>query len=245
MDIAYLATFIVTFVASILSGIAGGGVSFVTTPFWLVLGMSPAQGGAAGAFMATGMSISSVAAFRKSGHLPKDKKLFFVLSIVTFLASVVGVILVPKIDIEAFKIALAILTIVAVPLLFLPKNAKYNLRKYRGIGLTLAALLMAIGSVITSSAFSILFTLTLVSFFGMSVLQTTAMKRLLFFVQSVVLLVGFTLQGFLIWQYALAGFIGGILGAHIGTKYAVKKGEVFAKYALAAMSLAGAVALLV
>jgi len=103
---------------------------------------------------------------------------------------------------------------------------------------------MAVGSIIISSAFSILFTLTLVAFFGMSVMQTTAMKRLLFFVQAVVLLVGFAAQGYLVWQYALAGFLGGIFGAYIGTKYALKKGEAFAKYALAVMSLLGALALL-
>lgn len=207
--------------------------------------MSPAQGGATGAFMATGMSLSSVAAFRKSGHLPKDKKLFFILSVVTFFASLLGVAVVPKINIEAFKIILAAVTILALPLLFLKPSAKYDLKKYKGIGLVLAALFMAIGSVIISGAFSILFTLTLVAFYGMSVLQTTAMKRLLFFVQSVVLLVGFALQGYLVWQYAIAGFLGGTLGAYIGTKYSVKKGETFAKYALATMSLLGAIALIV
>ena len=97
MEVAYVATFLVAFIASVLSGIAGGGVSFVTTPFWLVLGMSPAQGGATGAFMATGMSLSSVAAFRKSGHLPKDKKLFYILATVTLFASILGAMVVPKI----------------------------------------------------------------------------------------------------------------------------------------------------
>lgn len=245
MDLAYLATFTVAFAASILSGIAGGGVSFVTTPFWLVLGMTPAQGGATGAFMATGMSLSSAAAFRKSGHLPKDKILFYILAIITFFASILGVIIVPKIDISVFKIVLAVITILAIPLLFIKPNAQHAFTKHKGIGLILASLLMIVGSVIISGAFSILFTLTLVAFYGMSVMQTTAMKRLLFFVQSVVLLVGFALQGYFIWRHGLAGFCGGILGAYIGTKYAVKKGESFARYALATMSLFGAVALLV
>ena len=64
METTYITTFIVAFVASILSGIAGGGVGFITTPFWLVIGMSPATGGATSAFMATGMSISSLALYR-------------------------------------------------------------------------------------------------------------------------------------------------------------------------------------
>lgn len=195
--------------------------------------------------MATGMSLSSVATFRKSGHIPKDKKLFYTLATVTFFASILGVFIVPKIDVEAFKIILAIVTICALPLLFVNPSTKYNLKKYKTTGLVLASLLMAIGSIIISGAFSILFTLTLVAFYGMTVLQTTALKRILFFVQSAVLLLGFTLQGFLIIQHALAGFVGGILGAYIGTKFAVRKGESFAKYALATMSLLGALVLLV
>ena len=83
------------------------------------------------------------------------------------------------------------------------------------------------------------------TFFNMSVLQMTALRRLVGVVQSVVLFVAFTVQGYLIWQHALAGFIGGSIGSYIGTKYAIKKGETFAKYALAIMSLVGAVALLV
>lgn len=244
MEPLYLVTFFVTFIASILSGIAGGGVGFVTTPFWLAIGLSPAQGGAAGAFMATGMSLSSVAAFRKSGHMPKNKRLLAILSVVTFLAAITGVIIVPTIDVRLFKHALAVITIAALPLLFIKPKGKFHLGKHTRTGLVLAVVLLAIGSIITSSAFSILFSLTLMAFFGLSVLQTTAMKRLLYFVQSVVLLVGFTIGGYLIWQHAVAGFLGGTLGAYIGTKYAVKKGETFAKYALAFTSLIGAITLL-
>lgn len=238
-------TFLVTFIASILSGMAGGGVSFITTPFWLIIGMTPAQGGATGAFMATGMSLSSVAVFRKSGHITRDKRLLAILSVVTLCASVIGSILVPKIDIGIFKTILAIITITAIPLLFV-KPARDRINKgYQAIGLLLAMLLMAVGSIIISGAFSILFTLTLISFYGMSVIQTTAIKRILFFIQSVVLLIGFTLQGYLVWQFAVAGFAGGVAGAYIGTKIAVKKGDTFAKYALATMALIGALALLV
>lgn len=244
METTYITTFIVAFVASILSGIAGGGVGFITTPFWLVIGMSPATGGATSAFMATGMSISSLATFRKSGHIPKDKNLLIILTLVALFSSIAGAILVPKIDIGLFKYALAIITILTLPLLFIRPNTKHSLPKHPVIGLVVASVFFGVGSIITSSAFSILFTLALVSFFGYSVLQTTALKRILFLVQSIVLLVGFTLQGYFVWQYGIAAFAGGILGAYIGTKYAVKKGEAFAKYALVVVSLLGAIALL-
>lgn len=240
-----LAVFVIAFVASVLSGIAGGGAGFVTAPMWLVLGMNPAQGGATGAVMATGMSISSISAFRKSGHLPHDKKLLYFLLAVTLLASVAGAIIVPKVDANLFKDAMAVVTIAALPLLFTKLPSKNHTDKHSALGLILAGVLLAVGSIITSSAFSILFSVVLIIFFGFSMLQTTALKRIIFFVQGIVLLIGFMVQGFLVWQYALAAFLGGTLGAYIGTKYAVKKGDKFAKYALAAVSLLGAVVLLI
>lgn len=243
MDILYLATFLVALISSILSGIAGGGGGFVMSPYWLVSGMTPAQGAATGAFMATGMSISSVAAFRKTDHFPKSRKLLYILSATALIGSILGAIIVPKIDIQAFKYMLAIITIAALPLLFIKPNSKHHLSKHGNLGLLLAIVLLIIGSIITSSAFSILFALTLMAFFNMSVLQMTALRRLVSVVQSVVLFIAFTVQGYLVWQHALAGFIGGSIGSYIGTKYAIKKGETFAKYALAIMSLVGAAVL--
>ena len=178
MDILYLATFFVAFISSILSGIAGGGGGFVMSPYWLVSGMTPAQGAATGAFMATGMSISSVMAFRNTDHFPKNKKLLYILSLTTLVGSVFGAIIVPKIDIQAFKYLLATITIAALPLLFIKPNVKHRLAKHGKLGLALAILLLIIGSIITSSAFSILFALTLMAFFNMSVLQMTALRRL-------------------------------------------------------------------
>lgn len=240
MDILYLATFAVAFISSILSGIAGGGGGFVMSPYWLISGMTPAQGAATGAFMATGMSISSVAAFRKTDHFPKSKKLLYILSATTLIGSILGSMIVPKIDAQAFKYLLAAITISALPLLFIRPHVRHGLSKYRKFGLALAIILLIIGSIITSSAFSILFALTLMAFFNMSVLQMTALRRLVGVVQSVILFIAFAVQGYFIWQHAIAGFIGGSIGSYIGTKYAVKKGEVFAKYALAIISLIAA-----
>ena len=244
LHIIYLVTFLVALISSVLSGIAGGGGGFVMAPYWLLTGMSPAQGATTGAFMATGMSISSVAAFRKSGHLPKDKKLLCTLFVVASIASIVGAVIVPHIDIRAFKNILALITILALPLLFIKANVTSRLAEHRTIGWMLAITLLVVGSIITSSAFSVLFALTLVTFFDMSVLQMTALRRIVGIVQSAVLFTAFAVQGYFIWQHALAGFIGGSIGSYIGTKYAVKKGESLAKYALATMSIVGAIALL-
>lgn len=214
------------------------------SPYWLIAGMTPAQGAATGAFMATGMSISSSAAFRGTGHFPHSKNLFYILLVTTLIGSILGAIIVPKIDTQTFKCLLAIITISALPLLFMRASNAHQLSKYRNTGLVLSILLLIIGSVITSSAFSILLAVTLVAFFDMSILQMTALRRLVGIAQSIILFVAFTMQGYLVWQHAILGFIGGSIGSYIGTKYAIKKGEAFAKYTLVVMSLISAVALI-
>lgn len=238
-------TFFVAFISSILSGIAGGGGGFIIAPYWLISGMTPAQGSTTGAFMAIGMSTTSVVAFRKTDYLPKDKKLLSILSVVTFFASIAGAVIVPRIDVQSFKYMLAIITLSALPLLFIKPKMQHHLTKNRELGLGLAVGLLVIGSVITSSAFSILFALTLMTFFNMSALQMTALRRAIGVVQSVVLFVTFAIQGYFIWQHAIAGLIGGSIGSYIGTKYAIKKGELFARYALVALSFIGVVMLFV
>lgn len=245
MDPIYLATFAVAFVSSALSGLAGGGGGFIMAPYWLISGMTPAQGASTGAFMATGMSASSVAAFRNTEHFPKNRKLLYILLATALVGSILGALIVPKINIHTFKYTLGVITIAALPLLFIKPNAKRRLSKHGNLGLLLAILLLIIGSIITSSAFSILFALTIVAFFDMSILQMTALRRVIGVMQSVILFVAFAVQGYFIWQHAVAGFIGGSIGSYLGTKYSVKKGETFAKYALIVMSLIGAVALII
>lgn len=113
METLYLATFFVALISSFLSGVAGGGGAFVMSPYWLVSGLSPAQGATAGAFMAVGMSASSVAAFRNTNHFPKDKRMLHILSTVAFFASILGAITIPHIDVWAFKYTLAFITVSA------------------------------------------------------------------------------------------------------------------------------------
>jgi uncharacterized membrane protein YfcA len=241
----YLATFFVALISSIFSGLAGGGGGFIMAPYWLISGMTPAQGATTGSFMAIGMGVSSLAAFRKTGHLPKEKRLTVLLSAVTVISSVFGALILPHIDVAAFTNTLALTTIAALPLLFIKRTTTHRFAKHRNVGIGLITLLLILSSIITSSAFSIPIAIILISFFDLSVLQMTALRRLITLSQSIVLFVVLTAQGFFIWQHALAGIIGGSLGSYIGTRFAISKGELFAKWALAGGALVGAIALLI
>jgi len=244
MELTLSLTFLVAFISSILSGIAGVGGGFIMAPYWLLIGMTPAQGATNGSFMALGMSASSLVAFRGTEHFPRNKKLTAVLVAITVITSTAGALILPHIEVGSFKVILAAVTIISLPLLFINKKKIHYHRRHQIIGLMFLTLLLLAGSIIFSSAFSILIAIVLSTLLNLTVLQSTALRRLIGLVQVSILFGVLALQGNFIWTHALVAISGGALGSYIGTRIAIKKGEKFAKYALAVGALISAVALL-
>ena len=233
MEFIYIITLFVTLAAGFLSSLAGGGGSFITTPYWLIAGLSPMQGATTGAFMGLGMSTSSVAAFRRSGHLPGDKKLILLLLVITLITSSIGPFFLPHVSTDVFKPILALLTIGSLPFLFIDRGKIKLCTRNKYIGVVVISLLLLASSFITSSAFSILIAVTLLQMFHLTTMQGLAMRRLISIVQSIVIFIILVTLGGFVWQHAFAGLIGGSVGSYFGTKIMIRKGEKFAKYALA------------
>lgn len=243
MELLYVATFFVALISSILSGMAGGGGGFIMAPYWLIAGLSPAQGATTGAFMALGMGGSSLAAFRGTGHMPA-KRFVVALAVITLLTSAVGPFFLQHIQTEVFKPILAIFTLFAMPLLFFNRRSKVFSRRNRIVGFVLLTLLLLASSFITSSAFSILIAIVLSQLFGLSVLQGTVVRRAIGIVQAVIIFGILASLGNLVWEHALTGILGGIIGSYIGTRFAITRGENFAKYALVVGGVISAILLL-
>jgi uncharacterized membrane protein YfcA len=98
-------------------------------------------------------------------------------------------------------------------------------------------------SFITSSAFSVFIAIILSQMFQFTTLQSTALRRIIGLVQSAVIFGVLMTLGNFLWPHALAGIIGGSLGSYIGTRFAIKTGEKFAKYALALGAIVSSFAL--
>lgn len=244
MELIYFATFGVAFLSSVLSGMAGSGGGFIMAPYWLLSGMTPAQGATTGAFMALGMGGSSLAAFRGTDHMPTNKKLTVSLVIMTLIASAIGPFFLQHIAVDIFKPILAVLTLLSLPLLFINRRDIHIGKKSKVAGIVLLGALLLASSFITSSAFSIFIAIVLAQIFRLTTLQSTALRRLIGLVQSAVIFGVLVSLGNFLWPHALAGIIGGSLGSYIGTKFAIKKGEQFAKYALACGATISSIALL-
>jgi len=202
-------------------------------PYWLIAGMTPAQGATTGGFMVIGMGASSLAAFRGTDHFPRNRKLSIVLTIITVVASIIGALTLAHIQTSSFKVILAIITLLSIPMLFIDRKKIKLSRRHRNAGIALLILVLLASSVITSSAFSILIAIGLSQLFDLTILQSTALRRLLGLVQSGIIFSILAFQGNFLVLHAIAAIIGGSLGSYIGTRFAIKKGETFAKYALA------------
>ena len=212
-------------------------------PYWLIAGMTPAQGATTGGFMAIGMGASSLAAFRKTDYFPRNKNLSIALTVITVIASIIGALTLTHIETSSFKTILAVITILSIPMLFIDRSKIKLNKRYRNIGIAMLILLLLVSSIITSSAFSILIAIGLSQLFNLSILQSTALRRLVGLVQSGVIFAILALQGNFLLLHALAAIVGGSIGSYLGTRFAIKKGEKFAKYALAIGAFIGAIAL--
>lgn len=245
MDVLLPLTFVVALLSSILSGMAGVGGGLIMQPYWLLIGLSPAQAVANSSFMGLGIGVGSLTAFRKTKYLPGHKKLVIILASITVIASIIGAMIVPYFETNSFKPLLAVITMLAIPLLFINKKKLVASRTNQRIGIILFSILIVAGSITFSSTFWILIAIMLPTLFSLTILQSTVIRRIMGIIQAIILFGLLTISGNFVWGYAVAGILGAFIGSYIGTRVAISKGDEFARYALALMSLVGAVALLV
>lgn len=136
-------------------------------------------------------------------------------------------------------------TLASLPILFYNRKTKVFSKHSQTVGVILLALLLLASSFITNSLFSILIAIVLSQLFDMSIMQGTVVRRMIGIVQSAVIFAVLFWLGNFIWQHALAGILGGIIGSYFGTRFAIKRGENFAKYTLAGGAALSAILLLI
>ena len=112
-DLLPAAVFLVTFLASVMSGMAGGGGSFIITPFYILIGLTPQQAVATGKFGGFGLTIGAVAAFKE--RMLTHKRLSI---LVMALAAVVGLsasFLLQRINNHSLQLVMGLLMLAMIP----------------------------------------------------------------------------------------------------------------------------------
>lgn len=245
MEWLVVLTFVITFLASIMSGMSGGGGGFIIIPYYLFIGLPPANALATAKLGGVGTSVGALTAFRGKGLVHKG--LVYKLLAITLVCALIAVWLIPKIDPGIFQKAIGIALIVLTPTLFINKAAfQPGARSGRMLGLGFVAytVFSFLQSVVGTGMGSIL-VLILMFLFGLSALEASATKRVAQFSQAIIIFVLLAFQGFVYWAHGIAGLAGSIIGSHIGTHIAIKKGAQFVKIVLAIVMLTSGIALLI
>jgi uncharacterized membrane protein YfcA len=225
--------FAVTFTASLLSGMVGGGGGFIITPFYILIGLTPQQSIATGKLGALGLDVGALAAFR--GKIKAYRDFTLLLIAIALIVGLLSSYFIRNVKGEHLQLAMGVLNLFMVPFIFIKHH---NLKSRKGHILFRLLCLSAIIIILLlqgtfSSGVGSLVNVFLIVFFGFSALEASLIKRKVSIALDVVVLAGLLGAGLINYKYGLIGMVGGITGGFLGSRFALHEGEKFARYALA------------
>jgi uncharacterized membrane protein YfcA len=245
MEWMVLVTFLLGIGSSVLSGMSGGGGGFIMMPYLIFAGLTPAEALATLKLASGGTTIGSLTAFRGTGLIRRNLVAPFM--VITLICALASAWIIPQIDAGVFQKVIGVALIVLIPTLFIKKAAFEPGERSRGyiivgyIAYTIFAFLQSL----LGTGIGTILVLILMFLFGLNALEAQATKRITQPIQAVILFVFLAIQGLVVWAHGIAGLLGAIIGSHIGTKFAIKKGVNFVKYMMAAVMAVSGVALIV
>jgi uncharacterized membrane protein YfcA len=244
-DLLPVAVFLVTFVASVLSGMAGGGGGYIITPFYILIGLTPQQTVATGKFARFGLTAGAVFAFKK--RMLDNKRLSIFIIILAALIGLITSIVLRKINNTSLQLLMGIFILAMVPLMLQKKRGLHRHRPNRiqqAIGGVLMAITLFLQGILGGGIGS-LTSVIMIVFFGTTALESNAMKRKASLVLNIAIVGSLLGSGLINYKYGLFGMAGGLLGGYVGSKQAIKRGEDFARYALLAFMVVSGIWLII
>ena len=229
----FLLTFGIGVLASIVSGMAGGGGGLISAPFFILIGMPPQVAVATTKFGSLGLTLGSVAKFRNTGHIRKEYMVF--LSLVSVIAAILGSRILLSSSNEYVEQIVGAAMLITIPFLFLKdlglRNTKPSYWK-EVLGyifyFTILVLQAAFGAGI-----GMMLMVVMMGLLGFTALESSATRRIPGLILAVVSLGIYVFSGVVHYGHGLAMLAGMVLGGYIGTHIAVAKGSKFVKIAFA------------
>ncbi len=232
--------------ASFLSGIVGGGAGLVMVPALIFLGIDPKIAAATTTFGAIGLGIGSLSRFRKEKELRRTY--IQPLTLISIAAGVVGPFILFAMDGTTLKIVIGAIILLIIPLFILKKNIGSEKREttqgQKIIGYTLYTILLAL-QVAFGSGTGIAIIFILVTFFGLTMIETSATLRLPQLVSSLISIGIYAVKGGILnYPYGIALLIAMIIGSYLGSHTAIKSGNAIIKWIFAIFAVLLALMLL-
>lgn len=224
--------FIVIFLASILSGMTSGGGGYIITPFMIAIGLTPQQSIATVKLWALGIDSGSIAAYRNKSI--KHKSLSLLLIISGVIVGFISALAIRHLKNENLQLVIGILSLASIPLLFIKHHEIKSRRRhllFQGIGFAIIIGLMLLQGIFASGVGSLI-NVFLIAVFGISVLETNLIKRKASLASDITSIAGLVGASLINYKYGFIGMAAGLSGGYIGSKFALREGEKFARYAL-------------
>jgi uncharacterized membrane protein YfcA len=231
----YVILFIAAFLASLIDSIAGGG-GLLTTPAMLLVGISPLNTLATNKFQSCFGTFTSTYNYYKNGLLTEPKRfLYFFLS---FGGSMIGTYLVSRISNELLESIIPILLISAAVFFILNRGPSTS-NKSSSLLFIFNVIVILIGFYdgFFGPGTGSFFVLAFVIIKGISIMEATAITKLLNFASNFAAFLIFALKGYIIWELGLIMAVAQIGGANLGSRFAISNGEKVVRPVLVIVSI--------
>lgn len=231
----YIILFIAAFLASLIDSIAGGG-GLLTTPAMLLVGISPLNTLATNKFQSCFGTFTSTYNYYKNGLLTEPKRyLFFFLS---FAGSMVGTFLVSRISNEVLESIIPILLISAAVFFILNRGPSTSNKSSSLVFIfNLIVILIGFYDGFFGPGTGSFFVLAFVIIKGISIMEATAITKLLNFASNFAAFIIFAIKGYVIWELGLIMAVAQIGGANLGSRLAISNGEKVVRPVLVVVSI--------
>ncbi|MCX2497389.1 TSUP family transporter [Plesiomonas shigelloides] len=223
--------------AGFIDAIAGGG-GLLTVPALLAAGLPPAMALGTNKLQGTAGSFSATWYFVRRGAVNLSDITFMI--ICTFIGSVVGTILVQMIDASILRQVLPFLILaVGGYFLFSPRVGETD--RHSRISARLFALTAGAGIGFYDGFFGpgtgSFFAIAFVTLLGFNLAKATAHTKVLNFTSNVASLLFFALGGKVVWSVGLLMMVGQFIGARLGARMVLTKGQSFIRPMIVTVSL--------
>jgi hypothetical protein len=214
---------LVSFVAGIFSAITGG-TSLVTVPVMILAGMNTTDAIATNMLVITSLSLGALARFRGAGVIPVRPTVG--LALVSVPGSIVGAWLAIRMnDLMLRSIIAAALVAMMFLMAFEPKLTTAG-RRSEGVriaGYAVMAIVAVYGGMF-SGGYATLLTFGCSTFFGLSLLESIAVAKVVNFMGSVAAVAVFAAGGRIQWGVGLAMSTTALAGGWVGAHFALRWG---------------------
>lgn len=228
MTINLILVFFVGFFASLFGSIVGSG-GLLSVPMLIFLGLPPQVAIATNKVGAVGLGFGALIRFIKA------KKVIwsyvFPLSILSFIAAIIGANVLLSLNSQSIKYIIALLGLLLIPLLIFKSKlgtihaSKSHIKTI--FGFLLYFLLIILGGFGTGAATLIYYVMILC--FGLTIIESSATHKIPGLISSVTNLIIFISHGIINWPFGIALFFGMLFGSYAGAHIAIEKGNSWVK----------------